>query len=679
MFSRRVCVFLLMVVMSSGLVGCMRAESSHSVPGRAETKDVPGVDAAAAVLRDPYSSEEQLLIACDALRDTGSSAQSGMPALYGVLDKGVTVRHRALDALAAVGGEPALEAAKSFAPWYGREAVETKLADLKEARSLGRAGMVKLLEDPKPEARARGARLLAISRTGKPEAIDALMARLNDDNFAARHAAAEAIKSLRPRMNGSAIDAIVDRLDREQIRLAEADAAAKAKSKVEVADETPKLYVWDERAAAAVAVAERIAARERADVEHAAEARQNLNLIERLRSKEPLIRISALNDVSRIGGAAPLWEGVESLTKDSDPRVRRAALEAMAEHAWYAEGDLFEALKSEDGMVLKRAPGAIGNREQSDEYEKKILAIMNHAALDADAGVRRSAALWLARFDPAGPKRPTVFIELMDSDDVKERRLAASVLSRRHDPVEMVVSTWVHALDDSDREVLVAAISWLADLGDDAKGAEPKLRAIVAKSEPVIARPAAILLLRMGREGRSVAITYLVNVLSTGTTEEKDQAIRALAAVGAEAKPAVPALVAMLADAGNDLRIDIARTLGAIGPDAKAALPVLTRMADNRHIDVRTAAVAALAKIDPEGGSLGPALLAAVLNKDRVACGVLAAPMKKLGAPPQVFRRLKDIATDDPDDAVRETARVAAEQLGTEPAEPSSGTHGKEG
>ncbi|MDB5302829.1 MAG: hypothetical protein JWM97_378, partial [Phycisphaerales bacterium] len=127
-----------------------------------------------------------------------------------------------------------------------------------------------------------------------------------------------------------------------------------------------------------------------------------------------------------------------------------------------------------------------------------------------------------------------------------------------------------------------------------------------------------------------------------------------------------------------ELRIDVAQTLGAIGPDAKAALPALTRMADNRHIDVRSAAVAALAKIDPEGRSLAPALFAAVFNKDRTACGVLAGPMKKSGTPREVFRRLETIATDDPDDGVRETARMVAEQLGPGPT-PAKGTQGQKG
>ncbi|MDB5174104.1 MAG: putative lyase [Phycisphaerales bacterium] len=670
MRSRLVFIFLLLVVMSFDLPACMRAEPPTSQRAGEGANQSPEADAAAAVLRNPHSSEEQLLAACDALRDLGPSVKAGIPALYGVLDKGVTVRHRALDALAAVGGEPALETAKSFAHWYGREAVETRLADLKAAKALGDSGMLKLLEDPKPEERARAARMLALSRTGKPEAIDLLVARLNDDNFAARHAAAEAIKALRPRMNGSAIEAMVDRLDREQIRVAEADAAVK--QAVAEAEHN---------------AAEQAAANDRAAVDDyvpPAETARDVTwelprLIERLGNKDDEVRLQALQNLRRTSGMTSAWRDVGKLAvKDPNPSIRQLAVETLAEIGWHANEGLFEALKSKDSEVRKLAVVATGPRESPGGYDSEVAATMNHAALDADAGVRRSATLWLARFDPNGPKRPTVFIELMDSADVRERRLGASVLGQRHDAVQAVVPTWIHALEDSDPEVQVAAISWLAGLGDDAKGAESRLKEIVAKSARTAARPAAILLLRMGAESRSTAVAYLVKALETGAAEEKVQVVRALATVGADAKPAVPALLATLAEESNELRIDVAQTLGAIGPDAKAALPALTRMADNRHIDVRSAAVAALAKIDPEGRSLAPALFAAVLNKDRTACGVLAGPMKKTGTPREVFRRLETIATDDPDDGVRETARMVAEQLGPGPTL-AKGTQGQKG
>lgn len=646
MSSRLVCGFLLILLAAFAFPAGTRADPPGTQPAATDAKEIYNVNFIAAVLRDPHSSEEQLLRACDALRDTGPGASSAIPALIDIMDKGVTVRHRALDAVAAIGGEAALDAMGQGG--YVREAAKATLKDLQAAKSLGEAGMLKLLEDPKPEARTRGARLLSLSRTATPDAMDALVARLNDSAFDSRHAAADAIKSLRPRMDGAAIDAIVDRLDREVIRIAEADAAAKSSVKV--------------------------AAGNGAGVD------SPVGALERLKGEDAEDRIAALHDLLRLDDKEFIQRVLGHVAKaDPDARVRHEAVQMLALRTAQSSEGLTAAMSSADDEVRKAALDILMSIKNSERLRKSMLGLMNHAVEDPNPEIRRSAAIWVARFNPRGPAKPTALLEMLENGTNEERRLAADALAVRHDPADAVAPQWVHALDDGDPQVRSVAIEALGSLGEAAKPAEKKLIKLVADPANPSARPAAFVLLRLVPDGRSAAVAYLAKSLSAGTTEEHEQAVRALATVGAEARPAVPGLVAMLADADNDLRIDAALALGAIGPEAKSSLPSLTRMADNRHIDVRSAAVGALAKIDPEGQSLGPALLAAVLNKDRAACGVLAGPMKKVGTPQDVFRRLEDIALNDPDDGVRETARVTAEELGARRAPPADAAKAKEG
>ncbi|MDB5353997.1 MAG: repeat-containing protein [Phycisphaerales bacterium] len=399
--------------------------------------------------------------------------------------------------------------------------------------------------------------------------------------------------------------------------------------------------------------------------------------LERLKSDDPDDRIAALSDLLRSDDKAFVRRVLEHVAKtDPDARVRNNAVRLL-------ESRGIESRDPPTPAIIRPAPyrvrpPAIDNItlfKNAERLRNKMIALMNRAVEDPNPEIRRSAAIWVARFNPRGPARPTALLEMLENGTDEERRLAADALAARHDPADAVAAQWAMAMDDRDPQVRSVAIGALGSLGDAAKPAEKKLIQFVADPANPYARAAAFVLLRLGPDGRSAAVGYLAKSLSVGSAEERDQAVRALATAGAEARLAVPALVAMLADAGNELRIDAAMTLGAIGPDAKSALPALTRMADNRHVDVRSAAVAALTKIDPQGQSLGPALFAAVLNKDRAACGVLAGPMKKAGTPREVFRRLEDIAADDPDDGVRETARAAAEELGAQPTP----TNGKQG
>jgi HEAT repeat protein len=143
-------------------------------------------------------------------------------------------------------------------------------------------------------------------------------------------------------------------------------------------------------------------------------------------------------------------------------------------------------------------------------------------------------------------------------------------------------------------------------------------------------------------------------------------AVQALATMSrggrAGARAAVPPLVVALSDADNELRLEAVAALERIGPDAAAAVPALVRMVDNKLPTVRRAAAAALVQIDPAGEHAAAAVLAAVRQADPNARRLLARHLRDADRA-DLARRLKGLAADDPDAAVRDEARVAAKEI----------------
>jgi HEAT repeat protein len=521
--------------------------------------------------------------------------------------------------------------------------------DLDAAKSLDTTLMLHLLDDKVPEVRARAARLLAMSERDVPEVKEALWLRLSDESREVRHSAGDAIKTLRPPSDARSAQSIVEREDRVYALM---NAGGKPNlAGIPVRPGNPPQAEKPERPARPA--------------------------LERVVSKDAAERLGALYELSRSDDAVFVKRLLGHIAaSDSDAAVRHEAMKLLTGHETQ-EREAHEALAG--APVTRMAERAYRSLIDSEVFRRVVFSVMDHLMADEDLEIRRSATAWVARENPRGPTTPTRFSELLMVGDFGDRRAAAEALRVRHDPAELIVGDLVLALHDDDAQVVGTAIELLGTYGEAADPAVDTLIQISANRTNAQRAEAAFTLLRLGLRGREAGLKYWIKAMAAGDVQEQEQAVHALATIGADAQPAVPGLVALLGGGSNQLRIGVAQTLAGIGPDAKAAIPALTRMADNHHIDVRSAAVGALAKIDPEGQSLGPALVAAVLNKDRAACGVLAGPMKKAKTPQDVVRRLEDIAQGDPDDGVRETARAAAAELGAHAAPPENAIKGKEG
>ncbi|QOV91333.1 hypothetical protein [Humisphaera borealis] len=110
-------------------------------------------------------------------------------------------------------------------------------------------------------------------------------------------------------------------------------------------------------------------------------------------------------------------------------------------------------------------------------------------------------------------------------------------------------------------------------------------------------------------------------------------------------------------------RVAGARLLASAGPrTAEAAVAPLLRMSDNVCSIQRGAAAVALVAIDPEGKQLSPAVIASVFHHDAVMRSHLVAAAKRAGDG-KLRDRLKDLAANEPDPQVRESAKQMLEAL----------------
>jgi HEAT repeat protein len=80
---------------------------------------------------------------------------------------------------------------------------------------------------------------------------------------------------------------------------------------------------------------------------------------------------------------------------------------------------------------------------------------------------------------------------------------------------------------------------------------------------------------------------------------KRRQAIRELAATGAEPERVVPALIQALRDENAYVRRDAAVAIANFGAEAREAMPALTLALNDQTRNVRVAAMSALKKIGP--------------------------------------------------------------------------------
>lgn len=359
-------------------------------------------------------------------------------------------------------------------------------------------------------------------------------------------------------------------------------------------------------------------------------------------------------------------EALSACLGDPDAEVRRAALEALT-----AFGP--------NAAPAAPALAAAARTELRDEVFTALVAIGPAsvpslvAMLEEDGNLASPACQALEEIGPdAEGAVPALLTRLQDRlpDDRAE---AAQALAAIGGSPEVVVPALVEALQAPDnfksnggtavRASACEALGKFAPRSPKSLQARQALRTIesLLEDEDPAVRLAAVHTLGAVGEDAAGALPALLVV--AGEDELRDEAMRAIAAIGPKA---VPLLITVLQE-GPWLAAPACRALGDIGKPAAPAVPWIAKVLDDPSIENRTAACEALGDIGVSAKSAVPALAAALrapfnggttqqaIALRQAACQALA----KFAPQAAAAKPALQAALGDPDPAVRAAARTA--------------------
>ncbi len=265
-----------------------------------------------------------------------------------------------------------------------------------------------------------------------------------------------------------------------------------------------------------------------------------------------------------------------------EPRASRDAIEAMLPHVECVDV-LVLALKNGDSFAQARASAGLArmaerHSDRLDAFDEASAALQEKVDSD-DAAIRANAIRALAQFGP----------EVMDA-------LVTALGNLR-------------AQDEDAAELAGAAAHGLARHGT---AAIPHIRAAIAK----------------GNKWAMVAGAAATRVVAARQRSKKVGEPPTLAPVSPEVAGLVPVLGELLDSPDPDLRQEAVRALGAIGPEARPVLPAL--LAGLNDPDLGGAPSAAVASIGAGEEHL-PQLLEALMHAKRHASDKIAEAIVSIG------------------------------------------------
>jgi len=580
------------------------------------------------------SSEDNALRqgAAKALGGMGENAKPAIPALNANLAHAERdVRREVIDAFARIGEaavDPLIEALGAAEP-LARESALLALAQL--GATAQRAGpRVVELQAMEKEPVVRAALFGALVKLGvePPRAVPLLVAGLQESDETVQHGAANAMLLLR---NGRelAVPLLADLLRKENPAIAPRAAAILGRYGAAAVEGVPALVDAIEKGgpaagacsealvqigpAAAPAILHAIEAKdpEKLDREHwsvralAAIGSLALPSIEQsFASQNTPSRLVAARACAELGAdAAPAQNGLLKLSGDNDPRVRAAALNAVAATRIDAArlSPLIEtALKDASPVVRMTAVQLIPSL--GDDRQKFAPALI--AALKDDAPNVRQAALLAV--GPDQPEAVPVLVETLSTPSMRAPVLAAlarlgagaaaaiphlAKLYPQADKTERLkvleISSSIigsneslallsSALKDNDAEIRAAAIGGFARAQPDKDAAATTALTLLSDPDQNVRRAAAGALGRLGETARDSATTPLVTLLDND--QDREFALDALRQLRIRT---VPPLLPLLEHRDARVRVFACERLGRIGSEAQEAVPVLQKLAQS--------------------------------------------------------------------------------------------------
>lgn len=287
-------------------------------------------------------------------------------------------------------------------------------------------------------------------------------------------------------------------------------------------------------------------------------------------------RVVVIDQIGAIGqNARPALDALVSAFADTDARVRWHAARAVGligEDARSAIPALVKLLDDADPIVVTQAAAALGSIREDDGREQlpaadaatyaTVIDPLAKTAVHADGRARRAAVRALRRYK-----------SLADLGPIVSKQLA-----------------------DADPGVIVAALHTLADMGDEAV---PFL--MEALKDPKSRYWAEVALAEIGPDAAPAAAA-LAAAAEEGPTEDRLQALLALAAIGDRASAAAPVAIKALESDDAALHLPAAFALGRM--KSAAGDESLKKVAAGDDPFLGGVAAWALARIHPDDPAL---------------------------------------------------------------------------
>jgi HEAT repeat protein len=505
---------------------------------------------------DPYVRAQ----AAGVLGQMGPEARPAIPALAGALKDGNPSSSSALiQALAHL----------------GPDGLKPLIAALEAGEGPPRAELVAVLGRVGPDARPALPALLAI--LGSEETDEAL-----------RRAVVQALSEIGPIPEPDLVRLLKD--PNRGIRLAAAQTLIEGRDDPSTLDDVVPVLAEalrsdrSERRRIAAALAARFKTPPPAPI----------SLLETaLDDEDGLVRVRAAGALGKLADPAP--RVIPGLIGALDDRALRSsaidALEALGPTAVAAmpamAGVLRQGAEPNDMIRAAYALARIGGAEAVEPLL---------GALDViESGYR---PLIVEALDQTGPGGIKELRRLLDHDDPAIRAMVVRHLGLRGSGREELKSVLGRVLADPAREVKLAALQVVGQLGSDARGAVPRLIELRddddSDGDATVRAEAAVALVAI--EG-TVATPSLPLLEAAARDRSHPSRWRVVEAMGRAGPPAVPALTEALRDVST-VRFKAAEALGRVGPEAVAAVPALTSALSTTDWPTRAEIALALGKID---------------------------------------------------------------------------------
>ncbi len=278
---------------------------------------------------------------------------------------------------------------------------------------------------------------------------------------------------------------------------------------------------------------------------------------------------------------------LRSLARSGDSSVKAATLTVLVEVAEPEEAlpIVLELLDDEDSTVKNRAA--------------KALAGFGSAAAPACERLARMAftesfhSVWwipLALRDMGTEAAPAVpiLVEALQHSNTEVRENGLMALNRLGSRARQAIPSVMKLVSDSSETIRWQAIEALSSMGAESDEAiRVFARALEDEGEERRVRASAAAALGRTERAPKAALPELIRCIQIYEPEEKNRnssqsearewAARAIGNIGPEASVAVPYLIPLLSDENDYVRSNAAEALGKIGPAAEQALPFLKK------------------------------------------------------------------------------------------------------